>query len=301
MAHLLWIDTKLLTQEDENERYKVYRDIQIAFGWTRGQILAELPSWDVIRKIISRRTTGETESLREAAILEKISKDGKSLGLVGTTGTEFETIAQNTPLIDYLLSENPPTKTWCPKYKQVEEYLLNPPQFASDTTWSDPVFMKRIDILAIGSSHIDIIDQYLPLDGPNPLFSHLIKSFGIGGAFRKHLPCRPEIRIHFCERPGEKSMGREAVLSRDETTASLLKRMNASRLNEAFQVVFALWEKGKHHDRKIIGDIGGLHLGRGSAPTSLPFAVTPLPDPKGDRISLELEMQKKRSFYRCLP
>ena len=72
-------------------------------------------------------------------------------------------------------------------------------------------------------------------------------------------------------------------------------------MTEAFSVVFALWEKGKHHDRKIIGDIGGFHLGRGSTPTSQPFAATCLPDPKGDRFTLELDMQNKRGFYRCLP
>lgn len=299
MAHLVWLDTKLLTHEEEACRYSLYRDIQFTCGWTNGKIIAQLPTWDELRKMVSARSTGEIYSAREESMLANILNDKKSIYLAGLNGKNYENIAQNTPLIDYMLTDAPPKKSWCQKYKQLEEFLTNPPKFATDTTWSDPVFLKRLDLLVIGSTHIDFIDQYLPLDGPNPLFDHLIKSFGAGGPLRRYLCCRPEIRLHFCERP--KDDGRPAVLSKDETTGSLLRRMGSSRITEAFSVVFALWKKGKHHDRKIIGDIGGLHLGRGSSPTSQPFAATPLSDPKIDRYTLELEMENKRGFDRCLP
>ena len=297
MAHLLWLDSQLLTHEDETRRQQIYRDIMLGCGWKQGKVLAEIPPWSEIKRIIASRAPGERQTIIQGALLERIIKEKKSLKLGGISGIQYEEEALSTPLIDFLLTEDPPTPLPDLRYRKADDFFLSPPNFSSKALLSDPVLLKRLDLLLIGSTRIDLVDQFLPLNGSNPFFSHFIDKFGIGGPYRKFLNGTIELRLHISERPNDRV---PVTLAHLETVDTLLTRMNSSRLKEFSKVTVAVWDLGAQHDRLIIGDIGGLHLGRGLNSGRHRFEVTSSENPKESRRILDQDIMAAKGFIRFL-
>jgi hypothetical protein len=250
----VWFDAELLTHEDTNLREGIYRGILMKCGWRNGSLMAEIPRLSSIKRQASQNIPDGTSLGRLHAMLERIAKGQFSLRIPGLLGESNEARAASTSLVSYLLTVNEEKIRRDSRFRDVEDYLLSPPPMKTRNAWSDPEFLRSIDLLVIGSKSIDLVDPYMPLDRQNPILQHLAQTFDYHGGFHRHLAGRPELWLHCAERfPGQIPIG--------ESVSAVLNRIKLPTLAEAFEVVLVLWPPKSLHSRFILGDIGGLMLG----------------------------------------
>jgi hypothetical protein len=293
MARLVWFDTDLLTDKDPHLREEIFRGIMMRCGWRNGSLMAEIPRLSSIKRMASEHVPDGLSMGRLHAVLERIAKGRLSLLIPGLEGDSHEARAKGTPLVSYLLTRDGSKIEANPRFRDVEDYLLEPPPMKTRNAWNDPELERSIDLLIIGSRQVDLVDQYLPLDRRNPILQHLTQKFDRRGEFHRHLTGRPQLRLHCAERF-------QGQIQDGATVSSVLEQMKVPTLAEAFDVSLCLWPQKALHSRFILGDIGGLMLGE-SLNMPGPVNVTVIQDHSEMRHSLDAGLLSGEFAVRIIP
>lgn len=254
MAHLIWIDPNLLTNEKESIRNSTFSNVLMKCGWNNGSIMAEIPRLSTIKRMAYNKIADGLSSARLDAVINHIKSKKLSIRIPNSVGENDEERAINTSLIEFLLFESQDQTGKDSRYREIRDYFCNVPEFATVNNWDNLDFVRRIDLLVIGSERLDIIDQYQPIDRLNPLLRHLLAVFGARGPHNRYLVSRSSIWLHIANL-------HPALSDPNETVASILSRMGAGQLMDTFDITIAVWKKNENHSRFILGDIGGLMLG----------------------------------------
>ena len=297
MTRLVWIDPNLFMHEDAFTRDTVIAEVRTGCKWGKGTILAEIPRLSSIRRMAAEKIPDGISSCRLYSTLEKIKSDQSSIRLAGAQGNTDEERALHEPLVEYLLTADN-AKIGSPKYRDHADYFGNVPQHPTNCTGTSSAFRYQLDLLIVGSRRIDIVDQYMSVGNCSPLLLHLIEVFGPGGIHSKHLARRPELWLWLAERPGAKP---PTFVDPNETKSGLLHRMGATALANIFNIVIVIWDhpSDEHHERLVLGDIGGLHLGS-SLNSNAPTTVTLVHDPLVTRLNFQRHLERDEGWARIL-
>lgn len=295
MIRLVSIDPNLITNSDDNIRDRTWNWIAYCCGWSNRNLLAEIPDFSDI----SRDMLDGNSSKRFELFYEKMRTEKHLIRIPISDKKIWKEMAMDCNLLDYMLTQLDRKIEPVSKIRDFEDFINNLPDLCERFTLLNEQFLKYLDILVIGSNRIDIIDRYQPVSKLNPVFSHWINMFGIGGRFQFRKESRPRLIIHVSRISSDRAPS--INVHEKDTAIDLLQRMNAMALTECFVVKFMVWEHTALHSRFILGDLGGVLLGESlNATRSAQITASALGNHLGIRQEYDLPGPHSKEFIKEL-
>jgi len=266
MIHVVAVDEDLVTSKDLLTRDKVWAWMRRS-GWLTGRLVAEIPDFRHLSVKIGDGCS--IERWREYFLA--IRKENKSIIIPNPQGGNWRERARKAEFVDRIISNSMPMDEDPKRILTFNEWLELEP--IPEMVWNDDSnFLRTCGIIFFASDRIDIIDHYLPLP---PLGTLPLPQIPLLRYLEEHASLynkkRRTLIFHVPERLSQKH---PSQINEHDTVSSLLARLNSPNLKDLFNITFRVWQPDKIHDRLILGDFYGLHLGDGLKAEKREIVVT---------------------------
>lgn len=249
MITLAIIDPELLKSLKPNINMGLLSWIKASCGWSKGRILIELPRWNEIANQFKEPTRGilitQFLELETKFKLIRVPLPEPSLNNYDR--------ANKIRLLDYYLTENQENLVNPNCITPMEYWEKELPNHLSIMNWDEPTLLKSIRILSYYSKEVDIIDAFFPkdsFDAKREVLTTIISAMN-----ESRITNSKELRIHLKQ---DAKWLNVINTSKTNWKRDLLYNLDISNI----KVYFYKWNPEAIHDRYIIGDRGGINLGR---------------------------------------